>query len=257
VNEGRDDRRKSGVRRSTSPLSDDDANAERRSRIQRLARGRILIVSGSREDCDLLASLFSPLAHTELVHTMKEAQHVVKCCDHVQSAVEAIICDAELPDGSGMELLAVARDWLPHLTELILFQSGPNAVDVAKLNRAAACGTLSAIKPLDDEFVAEFVYYIFSHYRHLADVIDKWAVECGLSPAEACILAMAAEGYSREAIALNRRSTRLTLKAQIHSVVQKTGDESFHSAVERLLREALVPSKSATRIQRPTPVNRK
>jgi DNA-binding NarL/FixJ family response regulator len=60
-----------------------------------------------------------------------------------------------------------------------------------------------------------------------------------MSNAQTDILRRAARGENRDTIAAFRSSSPSTVKRQIVDLLQKTGDESLHAAIERLTRETV------------------
>jgi DNA-binding NarL/FixJ family response regulator len=79
--------------------------------------------------------------------------------------------------------------------------------------------------------------------RPLAEKIELraagWRDRYRMSDAQTDVLRRAACGQNRDAIAAFRSSSPNTVKRQIVDLLQKTGDESLHAAVERLTREAV------------------
>jgi DNA-binding CsgD family transcriptional regulator len=68
-------------------------------------------------------------------------------------------------------------------------------------------------------------------------VLQDWTGRYGLSEAEADLLGRTALGESRRTIAEARDTSPETVKKQIAHLIGKTGDDSLHSAAERLLRD--------------------
>src|SRR5579859_1473935 len=64
-----------------------------------------------------------------------------------------------------------------------------------------------------------------------------WAHRYGLSLALTDVLARAALGHSKDAIAAARGSSRQTVKKQACTLLRRTGDKSLDQAGARLLRE--------------------
>jgi len=75
--------------------------------------------------------------------------------------------------------------------------------------------------------------------ERLARRVKMWAEKYRLTAAEADILSKGALDDNRDTIALARGSSPLTVKTQFASLLRKTGDDSFHATVLRLLREML------------------
>jgi DNA-binding CsgD family transcriptional regulator len=91
-------------------------------------------------------------------------------------------------------------------------------------------------KPVHKARIARFLLARPDFEARLTQATAAWRERYGLSDAEADVLHRAAAGETRETIAAARQSSVLTIKAQVKNLLRKTGDDSLHVAVERLLR---------------------
>jgi DNA-binding NarL/FixJ family response regulator len=150
----------------------------------------------------------------------------------------AFVIDVGLPDGSGMDVLAQARQVHPRTPALVL--TGLLSPEVA--NAAFDLGAACVAKPVSTGRLSHFLQEALSGTRMpdiLYDAARAWAALYGLSFGETDVLLKAANGALRDEIAECRGSSSLTVKGQERRVHEKTGDASFHGAVSRLLLEAL------------------
>ena len=150
-----------------------------------------------------------------------------------------LIVDVELPDGSGFDVLAHARERALEMEVLVL--SGQ--VDAARLSRAFTLGVTYLVKPASASQLRQFA--MRARARHLKSrgwlraVMASWVERYGLTPAEEQILALAIDGVPRLEIAARRAVTVSTLKKQVQSLLARTGDATLESAANRALRAAL------------------
>jgi DNA-binding NarL/FixJ family response regulator len=161
----------------------------------------------------------------------------------------ALILDIGLPDGSGLDLLARARQ--RHPTTPALLQTG--LFDPELINRAYDLHASYIVKPVIPQRVERFARaavdaaYPVSLASRLDSLVEEWVVEYELSEAEADVLLRAAQGDSREQIARDRLISPLTVKKHVNNLLKRTRDGSLHKAVERLLRTAAREPLGATR----------
>jgi DNA-binding NarL/FixJ family response regulator len=143
------------------------------------------------------------------------------------------VFDVELPDGSGLDLLAQAREQHPITPAMVLTGNNRDAVANAAYDlRAHYC-----IKPVVTERIEQFLKDAVSLGARLAPALRQWAARCGLSEAETDLLRRTALGESKSAIAAARAVSPETIKTQIGTLLDKTGDASLQVAAGRLLRD--------------------
>ena len=140
-----------------------------------------------------------------------------------------------LPDGSGLDVLALARTLYPGTPALVL--TGDTAP--ATINGAFDLDADFVVKPFDARRVERFVQSSEESFAaRLACTVAVWTTRHALSEAESDVLLRASRGDRRGAIAHGRATTEVTVKAQIRTLLEKTGDDHLHVAIERILREA-------------------
>lgn len=152
---------------------------------------------------------------------------------------DAMIVDDHLPDGSGLDLLEVARERCPGLYVLVLTASTSRAV----IDRTLEAGASLLLKPCHEKHLAIVARAAWARRsageRRTRATLERWASDHGLSATEVELLALGAEGVSRHEFSERRRVRPDTVRKQIQMMLQKTGNDTFESAVNCLLREAL------------------
>jgi FixJ family two-component response regulator len=192
-------------------------------------RARIFVVEplGARG----LAEFANQLARAFVATTVAGAKQVLATAE----AWAAIVIDVELSDGSGLDVLAVARKWHPQTPALVV----AGALSSALLNDAFDLGAVCVAKPLEAARLRQFLSATSPKARDpVSDITRRWSVRYRLSKSEADVLLKAAHGSTRVETASSRGSSPHTVQLQQMAVRQKTSDASFGSAVARLLREA-------------------
>jgi DNA-binding NarL/FixJ family response regulator len=141
--------------------------------------------------------------------------------------------DVELPDGSGLSLLARARATHPITPAMVL--TGKN--QKAAANAAYDLRAHYVVKPVVTERIDHFLRDAASPEFRISPALRLWTLRYALSEAEADLLRRTALGESKSVIAAARATSRETIKTQVASLLGKTGDDSLHAAAERLLRD--------------------
>jgi DNA-binding NarL/FixJ family response regulator len=145
----------------------------------------------------------------------------------------AFLLDIGLPDGSGLDVLAVARRRRLPTPALVLTGSH----EPASINRAYDLGAQYLVKPIAVSQIAAFLDHALDAQHRTARVVDACAQKYGLSAAERDILLRAVLGEDRGAIASARDTSSHTIQKQITRMLQKTGHDRLQIAVAALLRE--------------------
>ena len=152
----------------------------------------------------------------------------------------AMLIDKNLPGGSGVDLLPIARRRWPLLP--VVLMTGYN--DDVAVNIAHDLGVAYVTKPWTPERVRRFVSEAASRLTRpefdlrIIQVVNVWAQTRGLSLAETDILRRASLGETQEEIAAAREASEETVRKQIAGLRLKLGCGSLHDAVLRVLREA-------------------
>jgi DNA-binding NarL/FixJ family response regulator len=179
----------------------------------------------------ILVRTLSEHGPTELVTTVEEARSALKT-----KSFSAVVVDVGLPDGDGLELITDARSHDPSVAALVV--SG--GVDERRLAEAHHLGAHYLLKPVDTRELNLFAVRTRAKLQQrdtkIAAVVARWALEYDLSPAEAEVLALAAEGAARARLAELRGVASSTVKKQVQFILNKIGDASLEAAVSRILR---------------------
>jgi DNA-binding NarL/FixJ family response regulator len=152
---------------------------------------------------------------------------------------DALIIDVTLPDGSGLDLVDLARKNHPGVPVLVLTGSADHHV----IARTLECGARYMLKPIDTKHLALLAEAAEqrrnARERRTNVALARWAQEYGLSETEVELLSLGARGVAREKFSSRRGVRPDTIRKQIQTLLQKTGDDTFEGAVNSLLREAV------------------
>jgi DNA-binding NarL/FixJ family response regulator len=179
----------------------------------------------------ILVRTLSEHGRTELVTSIEDARTALKT-----KSFTAVVVDVGLPDGSGLDVITDAREQDPGVSALIV--SG--GVDERRLAEAHHLGASYLLKPVDTRQLGLFAVRMRAKLRQrdakIEALVERWSVEYDLTPAEASVLQLAAQGAARSRLAELRGVAPSTVKKQVQVVLTKTGDTSLEGAVSRLLR---------------------
>ena len=176
----------------------------------------------------------------ELVET--RAQALARIAD---GGIDGVVADVGLPDGSGFDVVREVKRVAPNVPVLIL--SGE--VDHGRLREADQHDATYLLKPPAvsdlDRFATRVKEAAALASERIDGVVARWAKRHALSRAETSILRIAAHGTRRSDLAEARGVEPSTVKKQVQFLLAKTGDDSLHACVSRLLRELLVEGGSS------------
>lgn len=152
---------------------------------------------------------------------------------------DSLIVDVGLPDGSGLDLISLARQRWPAIWVLVL----TGLADHAVVARAHELGVRYLLKPFEPDqlrvHVEETRARRHAGDRRIAVTLDRWTRAHALTESETELLSLGVRGVPREDLPVLRGVRKDTIRKQIQILIQKTGDESFEEAVNSFLREAL------------------
>lgn len=152
---------------------------------------------------------------------------------------DALIVDVNLPDGSGLDLIPVATAKSPNIVVLVLTGSTEHEV----IARALQAGARYLLKPFDASHLATLADEVRGRQeageRRIKLTLQRWKKDLDLSDTEVELLELGARGLTRDNFAKQRRVRPDTVRKQIQTLLQKTGDDTFEGAVNSLLREAV------------------
>lgn len=170
--------------------------------------------------------LVGGLAKVVIAPTLKEAKAALETRPWA-----ALVVDIALPDGSGLDALAFAREH-GYRGPALVYSAYHNPVDI---NRAYQLDAKYLVKPGSGEVLRGFVATAVKPRRR--PPLDRWVQRYKLTRAETSILRSAVAGWTHDQIAAHRLTSLMTTKKQINTMLAKTGDASLTAAAARLLRE--------------------
>jgi DNA-binding response OmpR family regulator len=172
--------------------------------------------------------------HVESAATCAAARVVLRA-----RAFDAAIIDVTLPDGSGLDLIALARKQSPGVCVLVLTGSTEHAV----ISRILEEGARYLLKPCHANHLAVLAQDALSRRtareRRTKVILGRWAKDYSLSDTELDLLTLGTDGVAREEFSRLRGVRPDTIRKQIQALLQKTGDDTFEGAVTSVLREAV------------------
>jgi DNA-binding NarL/FixJ family response regulator len=152
---------------------------------------------------------------------------------------DAIIIDVLLKDGSGLDLLELGKMRSPEAIVVVLTGSKERSV----IERTLEAGARYLLKPCETKHLDTIAGEAWSRRtaaeRRTKVTLERWAKDFGLSETEVQLLTLGAEGVPRHEFSELRKVRPDTIRKQIQTLLQKTGDDTFEGAVNSLLREAV------------------
>lgn len=182
----------------------------------------------------LLGRGLAPHGQVEVVGTCAAARMSLRVRQY-----DAMIVDVHLPDGSGLDLIPVATTRSPNIVVLVLTGSTDHEV----IGRTLQEGARYLLKPFDARHLATLAHEVRGRQeageRRIQLTLQRWQKDLDLSGTELELLELGARGLTRDKFAQQRRVRPDTVRKQIQTLLQKTGDDTFEGAVNSLLREAV------------------
>ena len=152
---------------------------------------------------------------------------------------DGVVVDVRMPDGSGLDLIELARKRNPGVSVLVLTGSTEHQV----ISKTLESGARYLLKPCDPSHLAilaeEATSRRSARERRTTITLDRWAKDYDLSETEVELLTLGAQGVAREKFSSRRGVRPDTIRKQIQTLLQKTGDDTFEGAVNSLLRQAV------------------
>ncbi|MBX3230343.1 MAG: response regulator [Labilithrix sp.] len=183
---------------------------------------------------DALVRALASHGHVEAVGNLATARTAL-----ATRRFDSLIVDVGLPDGSGLDLIPLARQKWPAIWVLVLTGLSDHAV----VSKAHELGVRYLLKPFETEqlrvHVEETRARRHAGDRRIAVTLDRWTRAHNLTSSEVELLMLGVRGVPREDIPVLRGVKADTIRKQIQVLIQKTGDESFEEVLNSFLREAL------------------
>ena len=192
----------------------------------------ILLVDADPSSIAYLSSILSPYGEVRVARSAD----VVGGALAAGAQLRAAVVDLGAPDSWwGLDVIAELKRKHPGIPAVLL--GGGHRPSAA--NRAYLLGVDYLEKPVDRECIDRFLTSQLPLARKLDLRACLWQHRYELSNAHKDILFRAACGEQRDVIAAFRNTSPNTVKRQVVDLLQRTGDESLHAAIERLTREAI------------------
>lgn len=181
-----------------------------------------------------LVRRMSSYGRADGVGSYKEAQKALR-----KWRYDSMILDVALPDGIGLDLVPYARSLWPAIWVLVLTGSHDHSV-ITRIHELGVRYLLKPFHPAQLKVHAdETETRRAASDRRMNIVLDRWTRGHDLTSSEAELLALGAHGVPRDQFSIIRGVQPDTIRKQIQSLLQKTGDTTFEAAVNTLLREAI------------------
>lgn len=192
----------------------------------------ILLADADPISAAALSTLLSAHGEVRAATTLQGARAAVVDCVCLRAAVVAVG-----PPGAwcSLELVAELKRGHPGTPAVLLGASHRPSV----ANAAYLLGVDYLERPVDRACIDRFMSARLPFAARVALRTERWRDRYKMSNAQTDILRRAVRGENRDTIAAFRSSSPSTVKRQIVDLLQKTGDESLHAAIERLTRETV------------------
>lgn len=152
---------------------------------------------------------------------------------------DGLVVDVHLPDGSGLDLIELARLRSPDVVVYVLTGSTDHDVISATVHHRARY----LLKPVDFAHLEILAQEVTARQeagqRRIVLTLERWEKDFQLTKVEVELLELGTRGLARDQFAQQRGVRPDTIRKQISALIQKTGDDSFEGAVNSLLREAV------------------
>jgi DNA-binding NarL/FixJ family response regulator len=199
------------------------------------AREPILLADTDPKSIADLSALLCPHGEVRVERTLQGARAALVEC----LSLRAAFIDVGSPGGwSGLELIDELNRLHPRTPAVLLGGSWRPST----ANAAFLLGADYLEKPVGPACIERFMIVRVPFAWKIELWTDRWRDRYKMSDAQTDILRRAARGERRDTIAAFRSSSPNTVKRQIVHLLQKTGDESLHAAIERLTREVVEAS---------------
>jgi FixJ family two-component response regulator len=198
-------------------------------------RQRFLVVDGDDAWQSRVALALSPFGGSRSVSDAPAAVAAF----HESSAWIGIVLEAVIADGSGFDLLTDLRALGVTIPALML----TGFHDRDRINRAHSLQAEFLCKPPEEGAIASFarraVVYHWTRSRRIARILDAMALDRGLTPREAELVAAAVAGMPRRLVAEELGVSENTLKVQVRLLLVKCQANNLDELADVILRRAL------------------
>ncbi|MEZ4286596.1 MAG: response regulator transcription factor [Polyangiales bacterium] len=193
-----------------------------------------LIVEDEPTLARTLARTFGRHTEVEVVHDMAAARAKL----HERSDWTGVVLDLVLPDGYGLDLLADIRKEQGALPVLVL--TGELNRDV--VNRVQTLRGEYVCKPASADNLNPFIQRALAQERvddeAIGQRIEHLARQLKLTRRETELLTLSVDGLSRRELAESLGVAENTVKAQIRSLLKKSGARSLATLAQKVIKGA-------------------
>lgn len=210
--------------------------------------GRFLVVEPDPATADMLAGVCRDFRATELARDIPEAWQIVAS----SRRLVALITEADLPSGNGLELVKAARKERPLLPILVL----TGRADPRLINRAHGLRAEYHCKPTHRSALHGFLRRAVA-FERVADQRIAWAVDemtrrNGLTLREVDLLTSAIAGVPRRALADELGVSENTLKTRTRSLLRKCSAATLEEVARATLHLAISSSEPCATLPPPS-----
>ncbi len=196
--------------------------------------GGFLIVEDEPTLARTLARTFGRHGPVEVVHSMAAARETLK----THEAWTGVVLDLILPDGYGLDLLSEIRQNHGGLPVLVL--TGELNRDV--VNKVQTMRGEYVCKPASADNLNPFIQRALAQERvddaAIGQRIEHLARQLKLTRRETELLTLSVDGLSRKELAQALGVAENTVKAQIRSLLKKSGARSLATLAQKVIKGA-------------------
>lgn len=196
--------------------------------------GSFLVVEDDPRTARTLTRLLARFRSVQVAHTVREARDALV----LDAPRTGLVVDVGLPDGSGLDVVRLARAKWPVLPVLVL----TGCHDPPVINLSHQLRAEFVCKPARNEDVFSFARRAISFERvpeeRLSLLVAEVSRQHGLTPRETEVV-LAALSSERSNLTAVLGVSENTLKSLVRSVLGKSGHDSIASLTKQLLRGAL------------------
>ena len=195
--------------------------------------GAFLVVEDNRFLARAIARFFADYGEVVVEHDLTGARRALRRLEMPE--VQALILDVQLPDGSGLDLLAEVRRVGHQTPALVLSAFGDDDI----LRRAQLLHALFLPKPAPEAHLRAFIQWADRQEpaRKLVVAVSQISQLRAFTPRETEVVMCAARGVDRAQIHSHLGVAPATIKTLIRRLLKKSGHGTLADLVAELHRE--------------------
>jgi len=193
---------------------------------------RIIVVDDDPLYSTCLARMLAPYGAIQFANAVDDALAVIRDPRPVRAGIfDLWLCDRI----TGLDLIQELRR-VHQATPALLITGN---IDMHPANAAYIADVDFLEKPFTRAHIDHFMTSHLPLNERLGLVAKKWERRYNLTCAHIDILLRSARGESRDAIAIAREASPLTIKRQVADLLPRTMDANLAAAVNRMIKEAV------------------